>query len=141
DVLPALFHVVLRTDADGSDLALCPDHMLQRSDELGREPPMRDQDHADHRHPFTERRRLGASAASPIRPPARLAAIDTAIAAAAAGPPRLQIRLVISKSGLLLRRAKAVCRSRRIRNRGRTGDSMGDSLNSYSAVRAVRHHA
>src|SRR3954447_12135976 len=97
--------------------------MLQRSDEFGRQPPMRDQDHTDHRHPFAERRRWYASAASPIRPPARLTAIGTATAAAAARPPRLQIRLVISKSGLLLRRAKAVCHSRRIRHRGRIGDS------------------
>ena len=91
---------------------------------------MRDQDHADHRHPFAERRRWRASAASPVRPPA----IDAATAAAAAMPPRLQIRLVISKSGLLLRRAKAMCRSRRVRNRGRTGGQHGDSLRTRIAL-------
>src|SRR4051794_31224540 len=86
---------------------------------------MRDQDHADHRHPFAERCHGRASALSPICPPARRAVIDATVAAAAAWPPRLQIRLVISKSELLLRRAKAVCRSRRIRKGGGPAEAWG----------------
>ena len=48
DVLAALLHVVLGADADGGDVALRADDMLERGDEFRGEPAVGDEDHADH---------------------------------------------------------------------------------------------
>ena len=55
DVLAALLHVVFGADADGGDLRLRPDDMLERGDEFRREPPVGDQNHSDHRFPLLGR--------------------------------------------------------------------------------------
>ncbi len=65
DVLPALFHVVVGADADGGDVALRPDDMLERGDELRGEPAVGDENHANHAMSFTE---CSGAAADP-RPP------------------------------------------------------------------------
>ncbi len=48
DLLAALLHVVFRPDADGRDLLLLADHMLERREEFGGQPAVGDQNHADH---------------------------------------------------------------------------------------------
>ena len=49
NILAALFHIVVRADADHRSLLLRTDHVLQRRKELVGQAPMRDEDDADHR--------------------------------------------------------------------------------------------
>ena len=49
DVLAALLDVIVRADGDGLDLALRADDVLQRSAKLDGEPPVGDENKADHR--------------------------------------------------------------------------------------------
>jgi hypothetical protein len=54
DVLPALFHVVIRPNADGGNLRLRADDVLERGNEFRCEPPMGHQNHTDHWIPLLE---------------------------------------------------------------------------------------
>jgi len=72
DVLAALLHVVIGTNAHGVDLRLRPDDMLERRDKFRCEPPVGHQNHADHLFPLLERplplsSRWGARPARPRR--------------------------------------------------------------------------
>src|SRR5690606_6108509 len=48
NLLPTLFHVIDRPDADSSDLFLPADHMFQRGDELDSQPTVCYEHHANH---------------------------------------------------------------------------------------------
>ena len=48
DLGPTLLHVVVRADADGGDVDLPPDDVLERRDQLLAEPSVGDDDQTDH---------------------------------------------------------------------------------------------
>src|SRR5205085_2646365 len=89
DLLAALLHIVVGADADGGDLGLGADDMLESGDKFLRELAMGDQNHADHR-------RFAGHALPAPRPAVPAALIGRAI----------------TKSRNV-RRAEATCRSHR----------------------------